>query len=934
MQLPTRIVTHLTGAAVIALGVTVLCGWAFHIEVLKSIVPGSTTLKPPIALAFLLIGVTLNLLSCASRNRWAARMAAVVTGLALVLGLLELGQNLFDFDTGVDQILFSASSADTPHANVPVGRMTVQAAIQLVLLSGALLLLALRRSIQVAQGLAVIALIIPLLILLGYLFGSLLFAWLHYKPMGVHLAIGFLLAAVGTLIIALEDDFLPPSLRQTLPRLIVAAAVGMLAIATGALIFDLWTDNPITFFSGHGDTHIALGAVFLVGVGALLFESLQLDAHSSSAQSPTSHFLLSRQVWLPLWVMVICLTITHLARKEVQHDAMRDLQTDFNSRAADIFSRVEHRMDGYAQILRGAQGYVNASSHIDQRSFETYVASLHLRQEYPGIQALHIVRIIPANQKDAHIAAMRKTGLTQYAIEPAGKRAFYCPVLYVAPLTIRDQQSLGFDACYGEARVAAKEQARDLDDVVLSGKVVLHRDQVNNAILQPSDVMSIPIFKPGAPKDTLADRRANILGWVTATFHVSDLMTGILGTEHSDLDVEVYDGTEMSDQTLLYDYDGIRGETKNMPIHLKAVRQIICAHHTWTVAIYPIAGFEARLDTHRATLVSIAGIVVSLLLTLLSWVLVYTREFALQTARKLNRELIQNIELLRTTLESVDMGFAVWSAEQYLVLWNRRCPELWEGFSDLHVGTKRIDILRHIARHGGFGPGDPETLANVHYQRILEGEPEDEFTTINGRIVHVTRHMMSDGGYAAVYMDVTQRRLAEKQMQYLAHYDSLTTLPNRALLLDRLQQAIIRSLRNKTRMAVLYLDLDRFKPVNDTFGHAIGDQLLKQVASRLLRCVRASDTVARLGGDEFVVLLPNTDRREDIAIVADKILAALNTPFTVADHILHISSSVGIAIYPDHGDNDKLLLINADIAMYHSKSAGRNSFRFYPDMPT
>jgi diguanylate cyclase (GGDEF)-like protein len=179
------------------------------------------------------------------------------------------------------------------------------------------------------------------------------------------------------------------------------------------------------------------------------------------------------------------------------------------------------------------------------------------------------------------------------------------------------------------------------------------------------------------------------------------------------------------------------------------------------------------------------------------------------------------------------------------------------------------------------------------------------------------------------HADITDRKIAEEQFQHLAHYDVLTDLPNRTLIGDRLKQALAYAKREKVLLALMFIDLDKFKPVNDTLGHEIGDLLLKQVARRLQQSVRGSDTVARIGGDEFVVLLPVIDNNHDAAVVAEKILQALNKPFEVAQHSLNISSSIGIAVYPQHGTDEKLLLINADIAMYHAKKDGRNNAQFY-----
>jgi diguanylate cyclase (GGDEF)-like protein len=163
----------------------------------------------------------------------------------------------------------------------------------------------------------------------------------------------------------------------------------------------------------------------------------------------------------------------------------------------------------------------------------------------------------------------------------------------------------------------------------------------------------------------------------------------------------------------------------------------------------------------------------------------------------------------------------------------------------------------------------------------------------------------------------------------MAQYDALTHLPNRALFNDRLQQAVSAAQRHKEHLALMFLDLDKFKPVNDTYGHGVGDLLLKEVAQRIQNCLRDSDTAARLGGDEFVVLLPTIEAEQDASKVGEKILHALNQPFELAGYSLQISSSIGVAVYPEHGKDEKLLVKNADIAMYHAKKGGRNNVKLY-----
>jgi diguanylate cyclase (GGDEF)-like protein/PAS domain S-box-containing protein len=183
-------------------------------------------------------------------------------------------------------------------------------------------------------------------------------------------------------------------------------------------------------------------------------------------------------------------------------------------------------------------------------------------------------------------------------------------------------------------------------------------------------------------------------------------------------------------------------------------------------------------------------------------------------------------------------------------------------------------------------------------------------------------------GTVIAFHDISQTRAVEEKLSHLAQYDSLTDLPNRMLLHDRLTQAIALATRRSNKLAVLFVDLDRFKHINDTLGHAIGDKLLQSVAKRLAACVRSSDTIGRLGGDEFVILLPEIAHASDAGLVSTKVLSALTAAHRIGQQNLHISASIGISVFPDDGLDGDTLIKNADIAMYRVKQTGRNAHQF------
>jgi diguanylate cyclase (GGDEF)-like protein/PAS domain S-box-containing protein len=204
----------------------------------------------------------------------------------------------------------------------------------------------------------------------------------------------------------------------------------------------------------------------------------------------------------------------------------------------------------------------------------------------------------------------------------------------------------------------------------------------------------------------------------------------------------------------------------------------------------------------------------------------------------------------------------------------------------------------------------------------VESAIEDSTAPIHDRHGRVT-------GAVMVFHDVSTAQALTRKLAYIAQHDTLTDLPNRALLNDRLQQAIALAQRHDTALALLYLDLDRFKQINDSLGHLVGDRLLQSVALRLTECVRATDTVSRLGGDEFVILLSEVAYEQDAAVSAEKLLHSIRMPYVLDDHELHVTASIGIVVYPSDGTAVEALMQNADSAMYEAKNLGRNTYQFY-----
>jgi diguanylate cyclase (GGDEF)-like protein/PAS domain S-box-containing protein len=310
----------------------------------------------------------------------------------------------------------------------------------------------------------------------------------------------------------------------------------------------------------------------------------------------------------------------------------------------------------------------------------------------------------------------------------------------------------------------------------------------------------------------------------------------------------------------------------------------------------------------------------------------YRRECDLENKREQSEAARRESEELFSNYFSLgQVGMCITSLDQKWLNVNPRLCEML-GYTQQELVRLTWTELTH--------PEDLE-VDLAQFRRLMSGEIErysmdKRFIHKAGNIVYtyltVSCKRKPDGTVDYVIAsleDITERKKSEQVVQHMAHYDGLTGLPNRALFTDRLQQALAKAHREKARMALLFIDLDKFKPVNDELGHHVGDLLLEEAAKRMQTCVRESDTVGRIGGDEFLVLLPVIEVAQDALLVAEKIREALIQPFSLVGLCLNISASVGIAVYPDHGENEKQLMKNADAAMYLAKEAGRNSVNLY-----
>jgi diguanylate cyclase (GGDEF)-like protein/PAS domain S-box-containing protein len=297
------------------------------------------------------------------------------------------------------------------------------------------------------------------------------------------------------------------------------------------------------------------------------------------------------------------------------------------------------------------------------------------------------------------------------------------------------------------------------------------------------------------------------------------------------------------------------------------------------------------------------------------------------TARKHNEE---KARLASTVFRIMDEGVLVSDRENRIIAVNPAFTDI-TGYSFDEVSGRDPRMLASGRHPPEFYQEMWNTLATTYswqgeiWDRAKSGAIYVRWLSIK----QIRDERGHPSHYVAIFSDISKRKTADQRMYHLAYHDALTDLPNRVLFFDRLHQALKAAERDNKEMALIFIDLDKFKPVNDLYGHNIGDLLLQEVAARISHCIRESDTAARLGGDEFIVLLPSIDEEQGAVVTAEKIRNALDQPYELAGHSLNIGSSAGVAVHPEHGVEENTLLNNADVAMYFAKKSGGNNVALF-----
>lgn len=624
------------------------------------------------------------------------------------------------------------------------------------------------------------------------------------------------------------------------------------------------------------------------------------------------------------------------------------VRADFELLARTHTASVYREMFRHIDASEALAGLYEASQEVDPDEFRSFASGL--LKQHADIQAIMWAPAVPAEALPDWQRQAREQGVTNFVVVehdargrviPAGPREVYFPVFYLQPPQ-GNEAMLGFDVMGDPVYRLALAEARDSGRITASPPAHLRAESDGGLLLARA------IYRKQAQIDTPELRRAALEGFVLQLFDIDAF-----------LDEAIEDGAGFGLDTRLV-YRMASGEQLQGPqmtpqgdhafmnsLQLSAPLQwrspLWAADRHWEIVSIPTPQFWESHPMWRSWAVSTVGMLLSI------YIGIYLSSLARQTSRaeSLARHLarsnakLENEIFERTRIEkqALKLSRAIEQAADTVMITDRNgvieyinpAFEAMTGFSASEaIGNKSslVKSGRHDADFysrlwGTILKGDvfQDVLINRRKNGALYYE-EKTITPLKDANGHIT-HFIATG------KDITDRMQTQERLHYLAYHDLLTELPNRLLFVERLNHALKSRRGRPTRLAVMFLDLDRFKMINDTLGHQIGDALLRKIAAKLPPCVGSGDTIARFGGDEFGLLLEDNVTLDGIATVARKILDLFAKPFHVEGHEFYINTSIGVSVYPEDGDDADTLLKNADVAMYRAKDQGGNAYQYY-----
>jgi diguanylate cyclase (GGDEF)-like protein/PAS domain S-box-containing protein len=606
---------------------------------------------------------------------------------------------------------------------------------------------------------------------------------------------------------------------------------------------------------------------------------------------------------------------------------------EFDQRAGNQARVLQSGIADYLDKLYSVRALFDSSSHaVTRNEFERFSNSL--LTNHAAILNLSWIPRVKYDERSAHELAAARDGLADYHIRTIGpdgslpvspEKDEYFPKYYSTEA--RSSNAYGLDNNDGGVREQALGHIRDADVLSISPPLLLHIGEGDRRGFWAG----LPIYASDLPHGTVAERRRYLLGFVQGVFQIGVMIDTLFSGITPPARLYLFAPDASMDDPPIYfashpDTDTIEARPQTaLAAELHRTSHLNFGDVQWTMVVTPGQAGLIPIKYLRSSIVLICGLLLSGFLTSFIWVVRRNSHKVQQT----NAQLRQQKIMLDAALEHMSQGLCMFDADGHIVLFNGRFAK-WVGLPPAVLkGLPLVDLIKS-RKAAGEHIGEPQELAARVIAAVRDGKSRTRvLETSTKRVMRVVEQPMQDGGWVSTSEDITEWQQAQAQISHMAHHDALTGLPNRTQLVEKLKNALaVLTLRGGS-IAVHFIDLDRFKNVNDTLGHDAGDFLLKTVAERLSAVTRVDDLVARLGGDEFVVVqtgISGTDQAEDLA---RRLASAVTMPMKLRERAITATVSVGVALAPADGTNPEQLLKCADLALYKAKTDGRNCVRFF-----
>mgnify|MGYP000846243746 CR=1 FL=1 len=651
-----------------------------------------------------------------------------------------------------------------------------------------------------------------------------------------------------------------------------------------------------------------------------------------------SRWFAQRQVdaWLPWISLFVALPITFLIWKHEKDRAYAEQEIRFEYHAKEATNLIKRQLIQYGYVLEGMQSFFRASIFVDEHEFNDYVGALLQPNRLSGLRSVAFAKYIDSTRPETYATLSTDWHVLTQKIQPKEVRTFYAPIIYAAPesspLSVSLQSNTLLDVL-GEAPIRQVfQRSADLNNVIVSPVMKsIQGNQLNDYFL-----MHLPIYENNTINNNVTQRRMHIDGWVLATINGELFFTEtIQPAETGLLKYALYDVTANLQSNPIYTTKHAQFHAKNAQATFARNYSIKAMGYEWQMRAESLPTFEKSLDYKRANYIGLLGLLISFAISGILYLLV-ARTRATDTIHKVSNQLSVSEQRWQFALEGAGDGVWDWDVKANKVIFSKRWKAML-GFTESEVGDdvdewkKRVhpeDYVNVMQAVQATLAGLNSSYSNEYRMQCKDGS----WKWILDRGMVVTRDPEGmPERMVGTHADISSLKKSEEVIWQQANFDLLTGLPNRRMFYDRLDQEIQKAKRSGLKVALIFLDLDGFKEVNDTLGHDQGDFLLKLTASRLVDCMRGSDAVARLGGDEFVLMVGDVGQSDlnHVEIIAQKVLEVLSEPFQLGHEVAYISASLGIAIFPDDASNTENLMKSVDQAMYASKQKGGRCFTYF-----